>query len=669
MKEWMKVKTNKALFVLAVISFAVIALEGILYYASYPDVFFRFLLILQNIIKAFTFKATISLENARAFMLEDPTPLKTVLGYLYMIGVFTAPYCTIATLYKLLERALKFAFWLRSPEGVQSIVIFGYNDTVRQLLKSADSKKQRIHVVCRQEPSAEERYRLIRKNIKLHAFDLTKAKEGEEEKLLKELEIDQAKYILLFDDSSVRNFSVMQALAKVPDGKLAKGVKVFCRCEDEGIKRLIENYYDVKDNETAHRFDFEIVDLPQLQVRSMFKSCKLHNYWLQEEKATRKKPKDWRVHLLILGFGKVGQQALLQAMNLGVTHSGNPIWIDVIDQEMETRRDLFLNHFGDGAFVRDEHDRNRFSFNESWVEGTCVIRFHQMDVRYGKFREKLTELTGGEPGNFTYAVCAIDQPDTGIQCTLDLCRFLRSREKDCYSRVPVILRMDSDVLLKEYLDKETSKSLLNSVKAMNTPDSILTFKNLFAEDVDQDAKKCNHYYSGMYDALSKKGAISVGLPDWAALEKEWNGLSVFRKNANRASAYHNDLLGEVIDAFEGELKKEMLNSLLGPEGALIRLDQGNWHFDLTDDQFLERIERPENHFAEEMLKAEHRRWCYYTASVGWAPPEDNRAGMEKDDALCTHPCLVPWDKLKKLQPTTIKFDLMPLMLEYVAPKK
>ena len=35
---------------------------------------------LQNTIKAFTFKANISLENARSFMLADPSPFKTVLA-------------------------------------------------------------------------------------------------------------------------------------------------------------------------------------------------------------------------------------------------------------------------------------------------------------------------------------------------------------------------------------------------------------------------------------------------------------------------------------------------------------------------------------------------------------------------------------------------------------
>ncbi|MBR5981068.1 MAG: hypothetical protein IK035_03600, partial [Firmicutes bacterium] len=70
---------------------------------------------------------------------------------------------------------------------------------MKQLLKSADGKAQRIHVVCEKEPPAEERYRLIRKKIRLHSFDLAKAEEAEVDKLLKELEITDAKYVLLFE--------------------------------------------------------------------------------------------------------------------------------------------------------------------------------------------------------------------------------------------------------------------------------------------------------------------------------------------------------------------------------------------------------------------------------------------------------------------------------------
>jgi hypothetical protein len=662
MKEWMKVRTNKALFVLAAVSFAVITIEGFLYYASYPDAFFRFLMILQNTIKAFTFKANISLENARSFMLTDPSPFKTVLGYLYMVCVFTAPYCTIATVYKVLERAFKFAFWLRGSEDDRHIVIFGYNDTVRQLLRSADGKRQRIHVVCDKDPSAEERYRLIRRKVRLHSFDLAKADEKEVDKLLKELEIDKAEYVLLFDDSSIRNFSILQTLGG-RNNRLAQGSKVFCRCEDEGIGRLIESYYDTAGDGSNRRFDFEIIDLPELQVRSMYRDAPLHSYWMNGDEESRSKPEDWRVHLLILGFGKVGQQALLQAMNLGVTHSGNPIVIDVIDQEMEKNRALFLNHFSPGAIDPVGGDPDVCTLDTEWADGQLTLRFHKMDVRYGAFRKLLSQLTEKPAGNFTYVVSSIDQADTGIHCISELWRFLRATDRKHGKDVPILARMDSDLRLQRYLKNDAEGSLIEGVRVIRPPEDILTFSNLFGAETDSSAKQCNAYYAKMtFDANGAVGPVTE-----KEVQASWNALTLFRRNANRAAAYHNTVLRDVLDCSLGEEGKvAVMQPLFEGEDALIRWEDGKWHFTITDDEFIERVSAPENAFACEMLKMEHRRWCYYTASIGWEPPAENGRDVRKDDRLRINPCIVPWDALLRYQPQTCKYDLMPLMAEWEA---
>ena len=663
MKEWMKVRTNNALFALAVCSFAVIALEGILYYASYPDVFFRSLLILQNIIKAFTFKATISLENARAFMLQDPSPFKTGLGYLYMIGVFTAPYCTIATVYKLLERALKFAFWVRGSSEAAPIVIFGYNDTVRNLLKSADGR-QRIHVVCEKDPSTEERYRLIRKKVRLHAFDLTKAEEKEVDKLLKELEIDRASNVLLFEDSSIRNFSILQTLGSGKGG-LSRQSKVFCRCEDEGIGRLIENYYDrACSREGGRRFDFEIIDLPRLQVRSMYRDIPLHSCWMKAPQDVRRDPENWRVHLLILGFGKVGQQTLLQAMNLGVTHSENPIVIDVIDQDVEKNRDLFFNHFSARAFSQSKSDPRVYDMDPGWADGRLQLRFHKMDVRYGAFRELLPELTEGEAGPFTYVVSAIDQPDTGIHCVTELWRFLRASDREHGRNVPILIRMDSDLRLQRYLKGGAEQSIMEGVHVIRPPEEILTFADLFESGTDSSAKQCNAYYAKMtFDAKGRKGPETD-----KEVQDSWNDLTLFRRNANRAAAYHNAVLRDVLDCMLGDGKASAMQPLFEGADPLIRYENGVWRFTKTDDAFIETVILPEQAFAREMLRTEHRRWCYYTASIGWEPPEENGRNAEKSDDLRINPCIASWPDLLLWQPETCKYDLMPLMAEYEAMK-
>ena len=105
------------------------------------------------------------------------------------------------------------------------------------------------------------------------------------------------------------------------------------------------------------------------------------------------------------------------------------------------------------------------------------------------------------------------------------------------------------------------------------------------------------------------------------------------------------------------------------DDPLIRWEDGMWHYTKTDEEFIEQVCLPEQAFAREMLKTEHRRWCYFIASIGWEPPEENGRGVRKDDRLRINPCIVPWDDLLLWQPDTVKYDLMPLMAEYEAMKE
>ena len=160
---------------------------------------------------------------------------------------------------------------------------------------------------------------------------------------------------------------------------------------------------------------------------------------------------------------------------------------------------------------------------------------------------------------------------------------------------------------------------------------------------------------------------AVGPVTEKEVQASWNALTLFRRNANRAAAYHNTVLRDVLDCSLGEEGKvAVMQPLFEGEDALIRWEDGKWHFTITDDEFIERVSAPENAFACEMLKMEHRRWCYYTASIGWEPPAENGRDVRKDDKLRINPCIVPWDALLRYQPQTCKYDLMPLMAEWEA---
>ncbi len=689
MGDWTKIKANRTLSALAIYSFVVTTAEGLIYFSTYEDIFFRVLLTIQNTIKAFTFKTTISLEAARSFMLNDPTPLKTVLGYAYMLAVFTAPYCTIAAVYKLLEKALKLRFWFRRADKKERILVFGYNDITRKLLESADRKTQRIHVVCCRDISDEDRYKLLVGKIQLHIFDLLQAKEKEVIRLLRNVELKKATKIMLFEEDPAQNLSLLQTIGDTKD--LAENAKIFCRCEDAGIRQLIETYYD---HEQHNRFDLEIFDLFELQARQMYETYPLHSYWLDETKqqeqpaadmdavprkalgeipVPRETPDKWRLHLLILGFGALGQQALLQAMHLGVAHSANEMWIDVIDENIDKKKNVFLNHFATNALLRDGTDANLYRANKAWADGDLTIRFHKVDVWYGSFREELEKMSDSSAGGFTYAIVAIDHLNTGARCATELRRFIQKNDKDGMQRVPILLRMDSDQRFKKYIETKGGGGIgLDGVRIIPDAGGILTFDNIFGAEWDKAAKQCNAYYANMsFDAEKKTDAKpKIDFTDTEQVEAAWRKLSLFRRNSSRAAAYHNMFLSDILSATYSDLNvPEAMEKIFTGETKLIEHKNGTWTFSLGDDAFLAKVDgtkslSPEYAFALEMLKAEHRRWCYYMITSGWEPPMKNGKDVKKSDELHINPCLVPWDKLTEYQPESCKYDLMPLMAEY-----
>ena len=153
--------TTRLIFLLAVLSFLIATAQGIIYYKNY-DSFFKCLLVLQNSINAFGFKASVTIKDTVAFMKDNPSPLNKGIGYAYCIAVFTAPYCTISFIYKFLERLLRFIIFFRRDKNCRHIVVFGYNSDVKSMLKNnrSDPKKTCIHIVTNEPIDNEEIYRL-----------------------------------------------------------------------------------------------------------------------------------------------------------------------------------------------------------------------------------------------------------------------------------------------------------------------------------------------------------------------------------------------------------------------------------------------------------------------------------------------------------------------------
>ena len=641
-----KSRTTRIIFLLAVISFIIATLQGLIFYEKY-ETFFKLVLVLQNSINAFGFKATVTIKDVVAFINADPTPLKKGVGYAYCIAVFTAPYCTISFIYKFLERILRLIIRFRRNKDCRHIVIFGFNNDVRALIKnnSADPKKTCIHIITSENIDSEEVYKLNKSGYMVHQADVLKASESELPALFSKTHIEDASNIILFETSSIRNFSLLQLfrLSSSDSGKilLAQGAKVSCRCEEEGIGRLIAEYY----NSTADGkalFDLELAGLPEMQIHKMYSDHPLHTVY----KGTDTPLRNWNVHLLVAGLGQLGQQAILQAMNLGVVHEQNRIIIDVFDSDIQAKKSVFINQFSHETF--DIYD-DRIVLRSDVADGVLEINFYKLNVSHIGFYNTIRKRSESEP--YTYAVIALENIDLAVNCAMNLEELFSEQERS----VPILMRMDSDRRLAGYISSESGT--LADVSLIDDRSCVITLDMIINRAIDKSAKAYNHFYNNI--ALISADETVSSDNSQKDPEDEWNSLRLFRRSSSKAAAYHDDVKNDIIPKLAAESRQELrakLEELLGTNGSLMQYTGSAWRMNGTEEELLRKLKK--DTFAYSLASLEHRRWCCYMASIGW------RYG-ERSDRFRRNPCMVTQEKLMETRPDMCKYDLMSLMARYI----
>ena len=639
-------RTTRLIFLLALLSFLIATAQGLIYSKDYEP-FFKYLLVLQNSINAFGFKASVTIKDTVAFIRNDPEPLKKGIGYAYCVAVFTAPYCTISFIYKFLERILRFIIFFRRSRKCKHIVVFGYNEDIRSMLKnnSSDPKKVCVHVVTPDSIDSEEVYRLNKAGYMIHNADVLKAKESELPALLAKTNIEEATNIILFENSSIRNFSLLQLfrLNEKDDPnriRLAAGAKVSCRCEEEGIGRLIAEYYNSAAGTDAC-FDLELVGLPEMQIHKMYSDHPLHTVY----KGTDKPLSEWDVHILAAGFGQLGQQAVLQAMNLGIVHESNRIVIDVFDTDVRAKKAVFLNQLSPETF--DISD-NRVTLKSEVADGLLEINFYELNIAHNTFYELIRGKLGSDP--YTYAVIALEDIDLAVNCAMQLEELF----SESGLKAPIMMRMDTDRRLAGYISAENSA--LADVSLIDDRSVVITLDMIINRAIDRSAKEYNHFYNNI--ALITADEAGAETNSDADPEQEWNRLRLFRRSSSKAAAYHDEVKDDIIPKLAEESGTQLadkLEELLGRDGSLMRYTGSAWQMRGSEEELLDKLKQ--DSFAYELAALEHRRWCCYMASIGW------RAG-ERSDKFRRNPCLVTQQKLMEIKPEMCKYDLMSLMARY-----
>lgn len=647
MKNKTKVRTSRFIFILAIVSFLIATVQGILYYKKY-DTFFKFLLVIQNSINAFGFKASVSIKDVIAFMNNEPTLINTVVGYAYCIAVFTAPYCTISFVYKFLERILRLIIGFRRRKNCQHIFIFGYNDDVKAMLRNnkSDPKELCIHVITTEKIGQEEVYDLNKSGYVIHNIDVLKAGAEELPALFAKTHLEDAKNIILFEESSIRNFSLLQTFRLCEKDntekiRLREDAKVSCRCEEEGIGRLIAEYYNSAAGKDAY-YDLELVNFPEMQIHKMYSDIPLHKVY--EDSDT---PLDeCTVHLLVAGLGQMGQQAVLQAMNLGILSDKNKIIIDVFDTDIKKQKAEFINQFSSETFDISE---DSVKLKAEAADGVLEINFYALNVKYLDFYSLLREKTASNP--YTYAVITLENIDFAVNCAMQLDEIFC----EIGHEIPIMMRMDSDRRLAGFIASENSA--LANVQIIDDRSCIITLDMIINREIDRIAKEYNHLYNNISIITSDEEGNSDNSD--ADPETEWNRLRLFRRSSSKAAAYHDEVKEFIIPRLAKEKKTDLnkkLEEILGTDGSIMKFTGSAWRMNGSEKAVLDNLKK--DSFAYALASLEHRRWCSYMASIGWC------AG-ERSDRFRKNPCLVTQQRLMETKPEMCKYDLMHLMERYI----
>ena len=632
-----KKRFGRIIFVLAVLSFLIAMAEGFFFYADYAEYpLFYMVLMLQNSITAFGFQAEISITDMLEVLNSNSSVIIKIVGYAYGAAVLVAPLCTISALYKAFEILLKWDVKRHWGKCKENILIFGYNENVRALLseiRKEHTKDRRIQVITSDKLEEADMMKLLEKGIILQEFDGLNATDEELEDCLERIDIRKADIVILLEDYSAKNFSLYYMLQKRAKQK-NPNTKFYCSCEEDGIRKILEDFHDADT-----MADLEIFSTKEIQARKIYEKYPLHTYF--QKKEVLLPLCDWHTHLLILGFGKLGQQMLLKALNLGVVHSQNKITIDVVDFNIEEKRQIFENCFSLDYVQTAE---NEIRIHEKQADGELRIRFYQMDIRYKKFQYLLKEMAEESP--FTYVAICMKDTEAGIHCMLETEQFLEQRQEN---HIPIGIRMDMDEHMAAYLSQ--NKDTHGNVFVIESPQQVLTLDDMIQKQVNDQAKQYNRIYTALDFVCGNAAIDKEAEKEIEDVESCWKKSKFFQRESSRELSSHSAIKEMIVKSYGN--KEELLDQYFGKDGVWKRKGY-TWTFDGTEEELLAFINQ--DAFLKEMAMAEHRRWCYTMAAKGWKGTSGKKNETRKEN-----PCMTNWDNLCAVKPWMCKYDLMPLL--------
>ena len=594
---------NRVTFFWAIFIFIAAFVETLLYYDNeITNKLYLVFLCIFNGISVFGMDASIDIFDILQVEAGNVSVARSVLNNIYILCYFGAPLITVKCVaniigYIVKEKLIDFNISICKKR----ILIVGYNEYVEKLIKSTLKKnkkekflkKRKILVLHKNDISEKLKFSFQMSGVSFQKYEkLDFDNESERKMFLKWMAPKKLKQIVLFEEKSMDNVSnycfFLKCFEKDDKSKFQHGLQIDCNYDMPQVENLIWECYDRKRMKTNLKYKMSTFSIPMLRAQSVLRKEKIY------DKIVKESDKD--IHLLVVGFGKMGRRFLKRAINEGVVSEKNNIVVDIFEKDINK-----IKQYLTGVNQCYYGDENTIYIGPDVTEGSLKIRFHQVDVSEKQFVDYMEAVSKDNP--FTYVAICVDNPEVSVTGMLCVENYLQ-HDAD----IPVLVRMDSGQQLKEL------ETVFVNLKLVPGDDEILTLEHIHSDELERISEDIHKR-----DSEQRKNKVKF------AYEIESQKYRVLHYEAKKA----------VYEQLSSKDKTRMKKIFSSPEYT--EKEKRN--------EFIGRIK--DDSLLFKFGAIEHRRWSYYVILNGWSYANVKNEQQKVTPYLCPFERNLNDDKLRK----------------------
>lgn len=593
---------RKLLAIASVIIFLIAFLETILYYRHLiSNQFYLFMLSVMNGIFIFGLRSTIDIVELFQTGADSFGLVGTVLSHLYIICYFCAPLITVRCISLLLSFIVKEKIInLSAYSRKERILIVGYNEYVDKLAKQVielnqDKKrkeKKKLLILHKNDIPEKKKFKFQKAGVLFMDYEkLDYGNDDDTKLLLKWLVPKRVKNIILLEKKEMDNVSNYLFFLSCFEVEGHSGfvsseeqkIEIDCNYDLPQVEQLIWSCYDNKN--VGFEYQMNTFSIPMLRAQAILDEHKIYENVMDADGECKD------IHLLIIGFGRMGRRLFKRAINYSVVSEKNNIFVDIVEKDVEKTKWHFEKYCNE--FYNKEE--NIVHIDSGVAEGNLQIRLHGFDIRDVSFQDCLKQTSKTNP--FTYIAICIDNPKESVNCFLRVEKFLQEQEQD----VPILMRLDSGQQLKEL------NNIYSNLHLVPSDDEIISMSNITNERLKDIANNIYEDDGPVCSEEMTKYAYEIESGKYRELHFDVKKELVARlKNSKRG--YNFDIFGTSV--YTDKQKREEFVDMISEDELLFKLGA-----------------------------IEHRRWCYYMILTGWT------FGEEKDEKRKKTPYLRPFKEI------------------------